>query len=113
MAALTVAIDFDGVLVRDGAWIPGAPEAIRQLWALDVLVIIHSCRANDPAGVQLIERTLADLGTPPCGPRGGRRLHIHTGPGKPHADAYIDDKAFRFTGDWPTTMLEVAPLIRR
>lgn len=103
----TVAVDFDDTLTRHGIWIPGAAEAIRQLWRQDVLVVVHSCRANDPHGHAQIQQALHDLGPPPVGPRGGRRLHIHTGPGKPHADAYIDDKAIRFQGDWPATLNEL------
>lgn len=107
MAARTVALDFDGTLVRDGVWIPGAADAIRQLWLRDTLVVVHTCRANSPDGVQLVERALADLGTPPVGPRGGRRLHVHTEPGKPHADFYVDDKAVRFDGDWERTLATI------
>lgn len=107
MAALTVAIDFDGVLVNDGHWIPGAIDAIHELWRRDALVIVHSCRANSPDGLALLHRTLVDLGVPPVGPRGGRRLHIHAEQGKPQADVYIDDKAIRFTGNWHTTLAEL------
>ena len=107
MAALTVAVDFDGTLVRDGVWIPGAADAIRQLWQRDALVVVHTCRANSPDGVALVQRALRDLGDPPVGPRGGRRLHLHTEAGKPHADVYVDDKALRFDGDWPATLIEI------
>jgi hypothetical protein len=103
VAAATVALDFDGVLVHDGLWLPGAPDAIRWLWERDALVIIHSCRANSPDGVQMLEHAVADLGVAPRGPRGGSRILIHTGQGKPHADAYVDDKAVRF-GGWPYTL---------
>lgn len=109
MAALTVAVDFDGVLVHDGHWLPGAADAIRELWRRDILVVIHTCRANSPDGLELVHRVLADLGTPPVGPRGGRRLHVHTEPGKPQADFYVDDKAIRFT-DWALTLAQLSML---
>ena len=108
MAAATVAIDFDHTLVDGhGFWLPGAADAIRMLWERDALVVVHTCRANDQAGAALVERTLADLGPAPTGPRGGRRLHVHCSPGKPHADVYVDDKALRFNGDWPAAMGEL------
>lgn len=113
MAAGTVAVDFDDTLVRHGLWLPGAVDAIRELWRDDVLVVVHSCRANDLHGLQQIQHALYELGAPPTGPRGGRRLHIHTGPGKPHADAYVDNKAVRFRGDWPATLTETRGLLPR
>lgn len=107
MSALTVAVDFDGTLVNGGSWIPGAADAIRELWRRDTLVIVHTCRANTPAGLELVERALADLGRPPVGPRGGRRLQVHTAAGKPGADVYVDDRALRFTGDWAATLGQI------
>lgn len=107
MAALTVAVDFDGTLVRDGVWLPGAKEAIRELWARDVLVVVHTCRANTVEGAALVAGALLELGHPPVGPRGGRRLYVHTDLGKPFADVYVDDKALRFDGDWSATLAEI------
>jgi hypothetical protein len=111
VAALTVAVDFDGTLVRDGVWVPGAADAVRELWRRDALVVVHTCRANRPDGLEVVQRALADLGVPPVGPRGGRRLHVHADVGKPHADVYVDDKALRFDGDWAATLAQLA--IRR
>lgn len=103
-------VDWDGTCTEDswpkmGAWLPGAIEGLRELLKLGQ-VTIDSCRINPyengfggevlrPAhitaeAVQSI-RTMLDA-------EGLHAVRIHTTPGKPPGDEYIDNKARRFTG---------------
>lgn len=110
----TVVIDWDGTLVEQkwpemGDWLPGAVEAVEDLLNAGYRVIVHSCRthSNDlddvtplpdwkvQLEVDAIRAKLdeADLGI----------VDIYTS-NKPPADAYIDDKAVRFAGNWRATV---------
>ena len=92
---LTIAIDWDNTLVTspNGPWLPGAQDALTYLNNRHNLVI-HTCRANWPEGLQAITERLHEHRL---------TIPIHTTPGKPHAHAYIDDRAIPFTG-WPATL---------
>ncbi len=89
------ALDWDGVLVdpKTQDWLPGAKQAISSLLMGKRKVVIHSCRVLWPDGLTQIQSKLREAGF--IG-----HVDIHTGPGKPGADLYVDDRALRFTGDW-------------
>lgn len=105
-----VAIDFDGVLnTYSSGWkgpaytddpVPGAASAITRLWEDGFRIIIYSTRANTPEGVQAIRDFIDNkLGLD------GSRVEITDR--KPIAESYIDDRAIRFSGDWPKTLREL------
>lgn len=95
----TVAIDWDDTLVgykkygEPGAWLPGAPRLLRKLRSEGYAVTINSCRANWPEGRVEIETKLATIGL-------GLSSRLKIAEGKPLAVVYVDDRAFRFRGDW-------------
>lgn len=111
MANRTLCIDWDDTLVdaKTQEWLPGAAEAFRLLLTQWRTVIVHTCRANWPEGVAQIEAKIeADIA--------GKPWQTHIAPagriqivGKPSAEAYIDNLAVRFTGDWQKTLGELPP----
>lgn len=121
---LTIACDFDGVVHSyTSPWTkvldindPPVPGAIEWLTAValdpEIRVIIHSCRfAMEPEAAWYWEAT-------PLRPRIRALqdwLHHHgmtakaiagvevwAYKGKPHATVYLDDRGFRFEGDFPS-----------
>lgn len=82
-----IGIDFDHTLVYGATPIKGAKQAINILREAGHKVVIHSC--NNP---KWIEKVLRDNDI--------RFDHIWDDKGKPICDIYVDDKGFRFTGDW-------------
>lgn len=96
----TVVLDFDAVLhlYRRG-WtgpepleppVPGALEFVRWLLAQGYDVVVSSARADQPDGLHGIVGWLARYGFPAL-PVTNR---------KPAAILYVDDRAFRFEGDF-------------
>ena len=101
MAAVKVALDWDGTLVdQDQNWLPGALDALRWLRKEGHKVIIHSARANWVEGLQQIESKLA------------QHKFSFKVIAKPEADLYVDDRAFHFER-WPDVMKEVRSLKKR
>lgn len=104
----TVAVDLDGTLVENtwptiGSWKPGAIQAMRDLNAAGIHIVLHTSRIApvNPWGEERqphevyeeIARVRARLDE-----AGLTFIHIHTGAGKPGATVYVDDKAERYTG---------------
>lgn len=101
----TIAIDFDGVLheylspwsgatvVRDGP-VRGAQQAVAD-YLERFEVVVFSTRAHQEGGVEAMRAWLTEHGFP-------AGLKIWTEPGKPPAIVYIDDRAYRFEGVWPS-----------
>lgn len=107
----TFAVDWDDTCVDNrwpemGDWLPGAILGLQQLDELGTIVI-YTCRVSpvspDPANVwrdpldvaaevAAIKRMLRK--------RGLGHVEVWTKPWKPSALVYIDDRGFRFTGDW-------------
>lgn len=97
---LTVAIDFDGVIYRPspddtrvtlcGSPMPGVIEFIAKVREAGFDVVIHSLRATNYEGTRLALEWMFRNGFPPLGFVAN----------KPPALIYIDDKGYRFTGDW-------------
>ena len=99
---MIIAIDFDGVLHdykhpvegrRLGPPMPGAAEAVMDLQDAGHKLIIHSCKASTPGGVEMIQGwlTFYDIDI------------LDIAVSKPMADIYLDDKALPFA-DWSTTL---------
>jgi hypothetical protein len=110
----TIAVDYDGTLVdhefpKPGTPKPDAKEALTFFRELGYHVLIYSCRtakwhpeifnpSNEPMDmsrslIQDMIRTLDEAGIPYDEVDDGTK-------GKPFADLYLDDKGYRFTGDW-------------
>lgn len=103
----TIAVDFDGVIHSyDSPWVsatvipdPPVPGAIP--WLVEIAehfeVVIHTTRGETPEGKQAVRRWLIQQGLPASI---ANALPIqHT---KPPALAYLDDRAMRFEGKFPT-----------
>lgn len=92
-----VALDWDSTLVDPASqeWLPGAERALDKLLMAKARVIVHSCRANWPAGVDQIRARL------------GHRAQIVEVVGKPYADVYVDNQAVQFAGDWDSALHEI------
>lgn len=96
----TIALDFDGpVHSYLSGWtgeipvdppVRGAREFIAAQRAAGTRVVVHTCRALTPRGLQGTIDWLA---------RHGIEVDEVTAT-KPHANVYIDDRAHRFDGDW-------------
>lgn len=97
---LTVAIDFDHTLVDGQKARAGAKEAINQLREQGHRIIIHSCNDAD-----WIRRVMANNDL--------RFDAIWEGKGKPIADIYVDDRAFRTTGNWAEDVKVISQILKR
>lgn len=100
--ASVIALDFDGVLhAYTSGWqgptgipdppVPGMAEACHALVAQGFDLVVMSSRARPiyPEGPAAIRDWLARNGFPP----------MEVTSEKVHADVYVDDRGFRFTGD--------------
>lgn len=94
-----ISLDFDGVLHNYTEWtgvtpegppVDGALATVGWLLAQRYSLVISSARANDKGGQEAITRWLAENGFPP----------IPVSLVKPAAKLYIDDRGFRFDGDF-------------
>ncbi len=96
-----IALDFDGVLAEYAGWkgedvtgspIQGAREFVLSLLGKGYGAVMYTCRRAD-----VVERWLRDNGFP----------LLAVSDTKPQALLYVDDRGFRFTGDWADVMTAV------
>lgn len=104
----TLCVDFDGVLhsyesgwkgadiVFDGP-VPGAVEWLRAMLGEGFDICVYSSRSKDPRGVAAMQAALKVWG---MDPDDVDRLDFPTE--KPAAWLTIDDRCFRFEGDFPS-----------
>jgi len=94
-APRTVCLDFDGVLAEYHGWnskntlgnpFPGARIFVEQVMAAGYDVVVYTTRR-----VEVVADWLNLYGYP---------LAVGVVTDKPRAMVYIDDRGFRFTGDW-------------
>ncbi len=109
-------MDLDGTLIREDAQgriiaLPGARETMRRWRQMGHRIVIHTCRislARDAdrldEELQLVTALLADLDI--------EYDEIFVGD-KMVADAYVDDRAVSFAGDWGETHQAVLSLLER
>lgn len=113
-----VAIDFDHTIhnpedrdygYRMGKPFPGAREALEQFRSIGARIVIHTCRARP---TEVIDGKLWEDGTEHV----ADWLNYFDIPFdeitsvKPVADAYLDDKAVAFDGDWEQAAMEAMAL---
>lgn len=99
----SIALDFDGVLHSYvSGWtgvnptdppVEGALDFVNWLVANKFVITIFSTRANSAVGRKLIRDYLVRHGFPV------ERIGTITSE-KPNSDLYVDDRGFRFTGDF-------------
>jgi hypothetical protein len=109
-----IAVDFDNTLVKQqfsGEILPikGACEALKLLKKKNYHIVIFTCRTNlaDQRGelsseIEAIAATLEEFKIP--------YDEIHVGE-KVVADAYVDDRAVSFSGDWTQTLSDIELLL--
>lgn len=112
-----IALDWDGTCVynvwpkRNGEWLPGAVETIRELLDSGVSITIHSSRIAPVLKTgrrrtkSSINREIASI-RKKLDKAGLHEVQIHTAPWKPAADVYLDDKGMAFTS-WDTIREEL------
>ena len=111
----TVAVDFDGVLnsyvsgwqgVDDLPDLPneGAMGWLRDLADADIPVYIFTTRAGHKGGIAAVRDWLFDHLQREYGRIDAARIHgnIQFATGKPRATLYLDDRALRFEGQFPS-----------
>lgn len=116
MAEIGICLDFDGVVHSYASgWqgadvipdlpVPGAFDFIKRALKYGS-VYIHSCRSHQNGGMAAMQKWYAGHGGPP-----GVEWPIV----KPPAKVYIDDRGFRFQGDWPAVvdLLTLKPWMER
>ncbi len=98
---LTIAVDFDGVIVDYDGWKssqdfgsprPDVLEALKVLRSDGWKIVVHSCRASTEIARYLVEN---------CVPFDeiNQNSSFPTGGVKPVATVYWDDRACRYSGD--------------
>jgi hypothetical protein len=97
-----IAIDFDHCLVEGDQPRPGAREAINALREAGHKVIINSC--NGPAWIRQVLDNNDMRYDYIWGSKPGDSSKVL-------ADCYIDDKAYRFEGNWELATSEVLGLV--
>lgn len=108
MAARTICVDFDGVLHSyTSGWkgadvipdppVPGAIEFLRYLQENGYRVVIHTTRAESDAAVTAIRAWLRI-----CGMSEAESARIRITNMKVPAEVYVDDRAYRFNGVFPS-----------
>jgi hypothetical protein len=104
-----VCVDFDGVLANIsgdiehfGSPISGGAEALCELRAHGLKIIIHTSRPARQEHLKQLESYLVEAGIP------FDEINSNSDciwpSKKPLADLYIDDRALRFEGDWKDTI---------
>jgi ribonucleotide monophosphatase NagD (HAD superfamily) len=96
-----VAVDWDGTLVHGDTWLPGAERALLGLRRSRYEIIVHTVRAGWPQGREQIAAKLDSLGF--------RENEVRI-EAKPDALCYIDNRGYRFTGDWQDALRHLASL---
>lgn len=109
-----IAVDFDGTLFFNSSedelsLVPGAREFMLALDAANHEIVIHTCRLTEAQGPDEKIRVIDFLET-------ALRTHdipyssIYTGD-KLIADAYVDDRAVEFKGNWESVAERVNELL--
>lgn len=102
MRRKTIALDFDGVLHQySKKWQDGSiydPPIPHTKWALQKLaeeydLIIFTCRTP----IEDVEKWIYEQ----------TGVKIPATNSKPHADMYLDDRGYHFTGCWVTALNEI------
>lgn len=127
MKPYAFAIDWDGVCVENawpamGRWLPGAARGLHRLKQLGTVIIwssrvapleIHDqgvreirWRSEDVTAEEIlaIKRKLKRAGL--------EDLEVWTRPYKPPAIVYVDDRGFKFEGDWDAVVDYVQALVK-
>ena len=98
---LTIAVDFDGVIVDYDGWEGsqafGSPradvlEALKALRSDGWKIVVHSCRASTEIAQYLVENSIPFDEI-------NQNSSFSTGGVKPVATVYWDDRACRYSGD--------------
>lgn len=106
----SVALDFDGVINSYASGfvgidklpdppVPGAIEYLQELVDFGFTVYVYSTRNEQERGRQGISKYLLDHGLPE---EYHKKIKIVSG--KPKAKIYLDDRAWEFTGKFPSPM---------
>ena len=92
-----------------GDWLPGAVDALKRLSELGT-VVIHSCRVAPfefhMPGREVVWRDEVETADEILNVKGMlfevglENIEVWTRPYKPPALIYIDDRGYRFDGDW-------------
>ena len=106
---MQIGVDFDGTLVsykgfqgmdHIGDLLPGAAEWLQELKAAGHTVVIFTARATDPEGLAFVRRYVREHNlTEVIDGITGSKLYSF--------DLFLDDRALRFEGTYPT-MQELA-----
>jgi hypothetical protein len=100
---MTIAVDFDGVLVQETTplvWQRGAKEGLLSLIRAGHNIIIHTARTRNAKLLQEAKDFLES--------EGFQDVKFWEGKGKPHADIYLDDRAVPVHGPMGVSWEEVA-----
>lgn len=110
-----LAVDWDGTCVelvypKQGDWLPGAVDALRYLqkhyqvyiWSSRIAPVQYE-RWDLPLPAEQVEREIAYIKTM-LRDANLKRVKVWTHSFKLPAVAYIDDKGFRFEGDWDAVL---------
>ena len=76
----------------------GVGEAFQEIRARGIKIMVHSCNNPDYIGQRLLNQGIVIDG-------------IWAGAGKPVASVYVDDRGYRFTGDWQQTAQDVIAMV--
>lgn len=100
---MIVAIDFDGTLVQHDKALEGAKDAVNLLREKGHKIVIYSCNNRD-----WIKRVLDNNSIRYDWIYGKLEFMKE---GKPVADLYIDDRGYRFNGNWAEEIKDILVLL--
>lgn len=105
----TIALDFDGVLhdytkgwtgiIPEGKPIPGSLDFVKKILSMNYNIIVFSARLSEKNSYKEMKKWLKEYDFP----------DLELSNEKPNAEIYIDDRGYRFDGNFKNALDYIKP----